>query len=204
MAKIYIDANNNPDRFLRENPYYDSRVVGKWVNFMLVSKPAQKLGALSLQVLWEAWPSLCLLGLRTWTVRCWANCCLQRELIIQKSCSLPCAKTRLWTLGASSEWGQSVQETTYRSSNEISRFTKFLSWNIWIGWCFKVVQTALSETQDPEDISATVKAFMAADLPNELIELLEKIVLDNSAFSEHRNLQNLLILTAMRVRLLWY
>lgn len=39
---------------------------------------------------------------------------------------------------------------------------------------------------------------MAADLPNELIELLEKIVLDNSAFSEHRNLQNLLILTAMK------
>ena len=39
---------------------------------------------------------------------------------------------------------------------------------------------------------------MAADLPNELIELLEKIVLENSVFSEHRNLQNLLILTAMK------
>lgn len=38
------------------------------------------------------------------------------------------------------------------------------------------VRTALSETQDPEDISSTVKAFMAADLPNELIELLEKSV----------------------------
>ena len=50
----------------------------------------------------------------------------------------------------------------------------------------KVVQTALSETQDPEDISVTVKAFMTADLPNELIELLEKIVLENSVFSEHR------------------
>lgn len=50
----------------------------------------------------------------------------------------------------------------------------------------QVVQTALSETQDPEDISVTVKAFMTADLPNELIELLEKIVLDNSAFSDHR------------------
>jgi len=49
-----------------------------------------------------------------------------------------------------------------------------------------VVQTALSETQDPEDISVTVKAFMTADLPNELIELLEKIVLDNSVFSDHR------------------
>lgn len=62
----------------------------------------------------------------------------------------------------------------------------------------QVVQTALSETLDPDDISITVKAFMAADLPNELIELLEKIVLDSSTFSEHRNLQNLLILTAMK------
>jgi clathrin heavy chain len=61
-----------------------------------------------------------------------------------------------------------------------------------------VAQTALSETQDPEDISVTVKAFMTADLPNELIELLEKIVLDSSVFSDHRNLQNLLILTAIK------
>ena len=51
----------------------------------------------------------------------------------------------------------------------------------------QVVQTALSETQDPEEVSVTVKAFMTADLPNELIELLEKIVLDNSVFSEHRS-----------------
>lgn len=54
--------------------------------------------------------------------------------------------------------------------------------------CCQVVQTALSETQDPEEVSVTVKAFMTADLPNELIELLEKIVLDNSVFSEHRYL----------------
>ena len=50
----------------------------------------------------------------------------------------------------------------------------------------QVVQTALSETQDPEEISETVKAFMTADLPNELIELLEKIVLESSVFSDHR------------------
>lgn len=30
LAKIYIDSNNNPERFLRENPYYDSCVVGKY------------------------------------------------------------------------------------------------------------------------------------------------------------------------------
>jgi ABC-type uncharacterized transport system permease subunit len=62
-----------------------------------------------------------------------------------------------------------------------------------------VVATALPETQDPEDVSITVKAFMAADLPNELIELLEKLVLEGSAFSDNRNLQNLLILTAIKV-----
>ena len=30
IAKIYIDNNNNLERFLRENQYYDSRVVGKY------------------------------------------------------------------------------------------------------------------------------------------------------------------------------
>lgn len=62
----------------------------------------------------------------------------------------------------------------------------------------QVVGTALPETQDPEDVSITVKAFMAAELPNELIELLEKLVLEGSAFSDNRNLQNLLILTAIK------
>jgi len=46
----------------------------------------------------------------------------------------------------------------------------------------------------------TVKAFMTAEMPQELIELLEKIVLQNSAFSNNPNLQNLLILTAIKVR----
>jgi clathrin heavy chain len=43
---------------------------------------------------------------------------------------------------------------------------------------------------------------MAADLPNELIELLEKIILDSSVFSDHSNLQNLLILTAIKANCL--
>ena len=30
LAKIYIDSNSNPEKFLRENPHYDSRVVGKY------------------------------------------------------------------------------------------------------------------------------------------------------------------------------
>jgi clathrin heavy chain len=62
----------------------------------------------------------------------------------------------------------------------------------------EVVGTALPESKNPEEVGTTVKAFMSADLPNELIELLEKIVLQGSDFSDNRNLQNLLILTAIK------
>jgi len=62
----------------------------------------------------------------------------------------------------------------------------------------QVVSTALPESTNADEVSATVKAFIAVDLPNELIELLEKIVLHNSDFSKNPNLQNLLILTAIK------
>jgi clathrin heavy chain len=62
----------------------------------------------------------------------------------------------------------------------------------------QVVQTALPETKNPDEVSTTVKAFMQCDMPEELIELLERIVLQGSDFSNNRNLQNLLILTAIR------
>ena len=62
----------------------------------------------------------------------------------------------------------------------------------------QVVQTALPETKNPDEVSATVKAFMACELTSELIELLERIVLQGSDFSENKNLQNLLILTAIK------
>jgi clathrin heavy chain len=35
----------------------------------------------------------------------------------------------------------------------------------------------LPETKNADEVSVTVKAFMTAELPNELIELLERIVL---------------------------
>lgn len=62
----------------------------------------------------------------------------------------------------------------------------------------QVVSTALPESTNADEVSATVKAFISADLPTELIELLEKIVLHNSDFSKNRNLQNLLVLTAIK------
>ena len=62
----------------------------------------------------------------------------------------------------------------------------------------QVVGVALPDTKNADEVSVDVKAFMEADMPSQLIELLEKIVLHNSDFSENSNLQNLLILTAIK------
>lgn len=62
-----------------------------------------------------------------------------------------------------------------------------------------MVSTALPESKNPEQVSVAVKSFMNAGLQAELIELLEKIVLQNSSFSNNHNLQNLLIITAIKV-----
>ncbi|XP_039057209.1 clathrin heavy chain 1-like [Hibiscus syriacus] len=62
----------------------------------------------------------------------------------------------------------------------------------------QVMSTSLPESKSPEQVSAAVKAFMTADLPHELIELVEKIVLQNFAFSGNFKLQNILILTAIK------
>ena len=58
--------------------------------------------------------------------------------------------------------------------------------------------TALPECTDPDDVSITVKAFLSADLPVELIEFLEKIIIEPSPLSDNKNLQNLLLLTSIR------
>uniref|UniRef100_A0A5F8H8F9 Clathrin heavy chain n=1 Tax=Monodelphis domestica TaxID=13616 RepID=A0A5F8H8F9_MONDO len=156
LAKIYIDSNNNPERFLRENPYYDSRVVGKYCE--------------------KRDPHLACVAYER------GQCDLELIQVCNEN-SLFKSEARYLVRRKDPELWASVLE-------ENNPFRRQL--------IDQVVQAALSETQDPEEVSVTVKAFMTADLPSELIELLEKIVLDNSVFSEHRNLQNLLILTAIK------
>ncbi|XP_045770573.1 clathrin heavy chain isoform X2 [Maniola jurtina] len=156
LAKIYIDSNNNPERFLKENQFYDSRVVGRYCE--------------------KRDPHLACVAYER------GQC--DRELIAV------CNDNSLFKTQARYLVRRRDQDLWLEVLSESNPFKRQL--------IDQVVQTALSETQDPEDISVTVKAFMTADLPNELIELLEKIVLDNSVFSDHRNLQNLLILTAIK------
>nr|XP_036232840.1 clathrin heavy chain isoform X1 [Bactrocera oleae]XP_036232841.1 clathrin heavy chain isoform X1 [Bactrocera oleae] len=156
LAKIYIDSNNNPERFLKENQYYDSRVVGRYCE--------------------KRDPHLACVAYER------GQC--DRELIaVCNENSLFKSEARyLVRRRDPALWVEVLSESNPYKRQLIDQ----------------VVQTALSETQDPDDISVTVKAFMTADLPNELIELLEKIILDSSVFSDHRNLQNLLILTAIK------
>ncbi|CAH1967948.1 unnamed protein product [Acanthoscelides obtectus] len=156
LAKIYIDSNNNAERFLKENQWYDSRVVGRYCE--------------------KRDPHLACVAYER------GQC--DRELIaVCNENSLFKSEARYLVRRRDPElWAEVLQESNPYRRQLIDQ----------------VVQTALSETQDPEDISVTVKAFMTADLPNELIELLEKIMLDNTVFSDHRNLQNLLILTAIK------
>lgn len=61
-----------------------------------------------------------------------------------------------------------------------------------------MVSHALPESKNVEEVSITVQAFMLADLPHELIALLEKIVLHSSEFSQFKKLQHLLLKTAIQ------
>lgn len=44
IAKIYIDSNNNPERFLRENQNYDSKVVGEFLIHVCAVSILNQLG----------------------------------------------------------------------------------------------------------------------------------------------------------------
>ena len=156
LAKIYIDANNNAEKFLKDNPYYDSKVVGKYCE-----KRDPHLACVAYE----------------------RGKCDQELIRVCNENSLFKSEARYLVKRREPELWAIVL-------NEENQYRRQL--------IDQVVQTALNETQDPEDISVTVKAFMTADLRSELIEILEKIVLDNSVFSDHRNLQNLLILTAIK------
>ena len=156
LAKIYIDSNNNPEKFLKENQFYDSRVVGKYCE-----KRDPHLACVAYE----------------------RGQCDQELIRVCNENSLFKSQARYLVKRRDPElWATVLKEENQYRRQLIDQ----------------VVQTALNETQDPEDISVTVKSFMTADLRSELIEVLEKIVLDNSVFSDHRNLQNLLILTAIK------
>ncbi|KAJ3294084.1 hypothetical protein HK104_003936 [Borealophlyctis nickersoniae] len=156
IAKIYIDTNSNAEQFLKENEFYDARVVGKYCE--------------------KRDPYLAFIAYER-------GRCDQELIQITNENSMFKHQARYLVRRQDPElWNFALQPTNAYRRQLVDQ----------------VVATALPETQDPEDVSIAVKAFMAADLPSELIELLEKLVIEGSVFSDNRNLQNLLILTAVK------
>ncbi|ORY82573.1 putative clathrin heavy chain [Protomyces lactucae-debilis] len=155
LAKIYIDSNNNPEKFLKENDMYDSAVVGKYCE-----KRDPHLAFIAYQ---KGQNDMDLVRITN-----------ENQMFKQQARYLLARRD-------GDLWSQVLQENSFRRP-----------------LVDQVIATAVPESSSPEDVSVAVKSFMAADMPIELIDLLEKIILEPSAFSDNQNLQNLLILTAIK------
>ncbi|OKL64056.1 putative clathrin heavy chain [Talaromyces atroroseus] len=156
LAKIYIDSNNNPEKFLKENDMYDTLTVGKYCEkrdpnlaYIAYSKGQNDL-----------------------------------ELInITNENAMYRAQARYLLERADSEiWAFVLNDNNIHRRSVVDQVTA----------------TAVPESSEPDKVSVAVKAFLDADLPAELIELLEKIILEPSPFSDNGSLQNLLMLTAAK------
>ena len=156
LAKIYIDSNNNPEKFLRENNQYDSLTVGKYCE--------------------KRDPSLA----------CIAYSKGQNDLEL------------ISITNENSMFRQQARYLLERADPEIWSYVLNIDNVHRRSLVDQVISTAVPESQEPEKVSIAVKSFMDNDLPAELIELLEKIILEPTTFSDNTILQNLLILTAIK------
>lgn len=156
LAKIYIDSNHDPEKFLKENDLYDNLVVGKYCE--------------------KRDPNLAYIA--------YSRGQNDIELInITNENSMYRAQARYLLERADSEvWA-------FVLNNNNSHRRQLVD---------QVIATAVPGSNEPQKVSVAVKAFLDADLPAELIELLEKIILEPSPFSDNASLQNLLMLTAAK------
>ncbi|CCJ29399.1 unnamed protein product [Pneumocystis jirovecii] len=157
LAKIYIDNNNDPNKFLQENDFYDTLVIGKYCE-----KRDPYLAFIAYQK-----------GQNDY------------ELIHITSENSMFKEQARYLLRRKNE---TLWNYVLRKDNIYRRFL-----------VDQVISIAVPESNSPEEVSVVVKSFMNAELSSELIELLEKIVLEPTVFSDNQNLQNLLILTAIKV-----
>jgi len=184
IGKIYVTLNRHPASFLTNDPFYDPKVLGEF---------CEKLD-----------PSLAFLAYKRANGHCDDDLVrvaranglfkdLARYLVQRQD-------PDLWhrVLLEREDDESNNNDDDPRAAGIRSPTTKSSSSGNRRQLIDQVVGTALPETSDPEQVSSTVRAFMAADLPHELIELLERVVLQNSDFCRNKNLQNLLILTAIK------
>ena len=162
LAKLAIDFDKEPAKFLAENNFYDIKLIGKYAE--------------------NRDPHLALIAYK----RDMSSC--DHEIIDLTN------KQGLYRFQAKYLIErQSEQLWAFVLSNEDNETHK--------GYVVEqVVSSALSESTNVDEVSSTVQAFIAAELPEELLGLLENIVLHSREFSGFKKLQNLLILTAMKTK----
>lgn len=158
LAMIAIETGRDPENFLKNNPYYDSLVVGKFCE--------------------ERDPHLAFTAYK----RAWGQCDEQLVDVCEKNGLFKLQAKYLVERKSPELWARVLDP-----ANETRRKT-----------IDQTISSALPECTNSDEVTVTVKAFIQAELHSELIELLEKIVLHRSEFAQARNLQNLLILTAIR------
>merc|ERR1719491_2755459 len=170
LGKIYIQMNKDPRAFLTNNMFYEPKVLGPFCESLDPSLAfvAYKKGA------GECDDQLIKISFTHGLFRD-----LTRYLVERQDLEL---WAKVLTKDESAEDGGADVEKESQRRQLIDQ----------------VVEWALPESESADEVSCTVKAFMAADLPGELITLLERIILQGSDFSDNKNLQNLLILTAIR------
>merc|ERR1712216_215694 len=157
LMKVYIDIGHEPEKFLSENPYYDSKNVGAYCE--------------------KRDPYLSFICFKRGQCDDELIECTNKHNLFRHQASYLVERQN------SELWAVVLDKENPNRQNLVDQ----------------VISTALPNTKNPDDVSETVRAFMAADLPEMLIELLEKIVISqNSEFSEDPNLQNLLLLTAIK------
>lgn len=156
LAKIYIDSNNSPEKFLKENDTYDTLDVGRY---------CEKRDPYLAYIAYEK-------GFN------------DDDLIrITNENSMYKYQARYLLKRSDPElWNKVLDGENIHRRQLID----------------SVVSVGIPELTDPEPVSLTVQAFMNNGLKLELIELLEKIILEPSPFNDNVALQGLLILSAIK------
>ncbi len=157
LAKIYIDSNNNPEKFLKENDQYNTLEVGKYCEkrdpyLAYIAYDKGQNDAELVKITNEN-----------------AMYKYQARYVLKRS------DPELWNTVLS-------DENTNRQQ-----------------LIDQVIGTAIPEIEDPQPVSIAVKSFMDNGLTGQLVNLLEKIILESSPFNDNPSLQALMILTAIKV-----
>lgn len=156
LAKIYIDSNNSPEKFLKENDQYDTLDVGHY---------CEKRDPYLAYIAYEKGSNdddLIRITNENSMYKYQARYLLKRSDI--------------------GLWDKVLAEDNIHRRQLVDA----------------VVGTGIGELTDPEPVSLTVQAFMNNGMKLELIELLEKIILEPSPFNDNAALQGLLLLSAIR------